>query len=95
MPRDSILERVMTRTGATYRQIDHWCRKGYLLPGTPGSGFYREWSEKEIQITMLMVKLTAAGIPPKIAEQVARAGGNLEIAPGIWIIVGQFPNPRK
>jgi hypothetical protein len=83
--RDAGIDRVMVRTGATYRQLDHWCRRGYLMSGTPGTGYPRDWPESEIQVATVMVKLAAAGIPPKVAERVARAGGNLEIGPGVWV----------
>lgn len=82
----SELDRVIRRTGATYRQLDHWCRRGYLAPGTPGTGYVRDWPESEIRVAALMVKMTAAGIPPKVAEKVARAGGNLEVGPGVWVM---------
>ena len=62
--------------GATYRQLDHWCRRGWLLPGvgTPGSGAARDWPPEEIAIATTMVRLVAAGMEPAAAAVVARVG---------------------
>jgi rRNA processing protein Krr1/Pno1 len=85
--RDTELERVIEQTGATYRQLDHWCRQNYLLPGTPGVGSRRQWPPCEVMVARRMVRLTAAGIPPKVAVRVARAAGRLEIGPGVYVIM--------
>jgi hypothetical protein len=82
------LDRVLQRTGATYRQLDWWCRQGYLSPGTPGIGAVRDWPESEIRVAAAMVRLTAVGIPPRLAVEVARAGGSLEAGPGVYISLG-------
>jgi hypothetical protein len=81
------LDTVLRRTGATYRQLDHWCTRKYIRPGNPGTGTSREWPESEIKVAQLMVRMTAAGIPPRLAVRIARAGGNLEIGPGITVVV--------
>lgn len=48
-------------TGATYRQLDYWCRSG-LIPGqagvAPGSGARRRWTAADVQRARL-VKLAA------------------------------------
>jgi hypothetical protein len=38
--------------GLTYRQLDHWTRKGYLTPSLApgdGSGNRRRWSHQDVQ----------------------------------------------
>jgi hypothetical protein len=82
------LDRVLERTGATYRQLDYWCRQGYLSPGTPGTGAVRDWPESEIRAATAMARLTAVGISPGLAARVARAGGSLEVGPGVYISLG-------
>lgn len=77
--------------GISYRQLDHWVRKGWLQPGnaTPGSGAWRTWGEEERGVARIMARLVVAGIPPELAHRVARAGGSAELAPGIRIEVGE------
>lgn len=50
-------------TGATYRQIDYWCRQGIIFPvgeGTPGSGNRRQFDKSLIDRIKLVVKISAA-----------------------------------
>lgn len=83
--REPELDRVLIRTGATYRQLDHWCRREYLdVPGY-GVGTPRQWPESEIKVAQVMVRLTKAGIPPKVACKIAR--GTTQIGPGITVTV--------
>lgn len=71
------LDHVVHTTGATYRQLDHWCRMGYLHPGSPGTGHSRVWPSTEIVVAAKMVRLVKAGISPRVAEQVARGQSNI------------------
>lgn len=80
--------RISATTGATYRQLDHWARVGWLRPlcGSPGSGSRREWPAGEIEVARVMARLVnGAGLPPALAVRVAR--GDTEIAPGVWVLV--------
>ena len=81
------LDVVMPRAGgASYRQLDYWARKGYLqVTQDPGSGRAREWPDEEIRVASVMARLTAAGLPPATAVQVAR--GQTEIGPGVFVLV--------
>jgi len=65
----------------------HWSARGYIRPVGQGrgSGFTREWPQEEIAIAQMMARLVAAGLPPGLAEQVARYGP--EIAPGVRVEV--------
>ena len=46
-------------TGATYRQLDHWCRRGFI-PGQPtmgiGSGHRRLWTDKQVEEVELLMR---------------------------------------
>lgn len=54
---------LIKRTGATFRQIDHWCRMG-VIPTvgkqTPGSGYYRSFDENIVNPVELMAKVSRA-----------------------------------
>lgn len=64
-------------TGATYRQVDYWCRSGYLTPdrehpdALPGSGNKRSWTEGDVTLCRWMVRLTRAGLVPSVAAAAA------------------------
>lgn len=60
--------------GVTYRQLDHWVRRGYLRPDqpAPGSGNAREWSGDELRVAQLMACLKGAGFAPAAAADYAR-----------------------
>jgi len=81
--------------GPTYRQLDHWVRRGYLNPGNAnaGTGNYRQWPAGELRIANLMYRLIQAGLTPAAAARVARAGvgGAAELAPGIRIVIDERP----
>jgi hypothetical protein len=82
------LDFVMPRVaGASYRQLDHWVRQGYLRVQQhgPGSGHARQWPDEEVRVAAVMARLTAAGLPPALAERVAR--GDYEIGPGVFVLV--------
>lgn len=66
----------MLTAGITYRQLDHWCKTGYLRPAvaSPGSGYQRKFPPEEREIARLMVSLTAVGVEPSAAARAARDG---------------------
>lgn len=69
-------QREMTRrSGASYRQVDHWTRLGHLRSpeAGQGSGSVRYWNETECEIATLMVRLgKSAGIGVDTAAYLAR-----------------------
>lgn len=76
--------------GITYRQLDHWARRGYLKPvnGFSGSGRDREWSLAEVEVARRMGRLVAAGISVEQAAKFARSEWPRgELAPGVVIEV--------
>jgi hypothetical protein len=56
----------------TYRQLDHWCRVGYLRIDSPGSGYLRNWPATEQRVAELMGRLVDAGMRPGPAAELAR-----------------------
>ncbi len=82
----------MTRVGPSYRQIDHWTRKNYLqAEGGGGQGHTRRWPPRERDIAAMMHRLVVVGIPPDVAHEIARAGGDHELGPGVRVIVTPAP----
>ena len=69
----------LLRLGMTYRQLDFWCRQGYLRADEqdPGSGNRRIFDPHEVEVAARMVVYVAAGIPPAVANRAARNGGRL------------------
>jgi hypothetical protein len=62
-------------SGVTYRQVDFWCRAGYLKPSTkarPGTGHYRKFAPSEALIAKYALKLIAAGFTAPYALRYAR-----------------------
>jgi DNA-binding transcriptional MerR regulator len=62
----------LTTLGLTYRQLDFWCRKGYLSTAAPGSGRRRTWTDDELAIAARMVKLIGCGFTVAKAAEIAR-----------------------
>jgi DNA-binding transcriptional MerR regulator len=58
--------------GITYRQLDHYCRRGYLHPAHRGSGYDRAFTPKEIEIAKRMVTLIRVGFTVAAAAAYAR-----------------------
>lgn len=75
--------------GPTYRQLDHWVRRGYLNPGNAnaGTGNSRQWPAGELAVARLMYRLTKAGLTLEAAYRVARYGG--ELAAGIRVVIDE------
>lgn len=65
-----------TYADITYRQLDHWCTKGWLVPmgrqsQNPGSGRQREFTQKQADKARIMSCLTSIGIATEKAEKIA------------------------
>ena len=83
---------VLRLTGVTYRQLDHWTRRGYLKPqhDKGGSGVPRDWPGKEIRVAATIGRLTRAGVDVSVAARIARDHVTLDqreftLAPGIKV----------
>lgn len=95
-------EQMLTTTGLTYRQLDHWTRRGWLheaeRAGT-GPGYRRRWLPGERDVADVMARLVDLGLAPDKAVTVARAatasaGGEVYCGGGVTITVavrGQTP----
>jgi hypothetical protein len=59
----------------TFRQFDHWCRKGWVRPDNPnaGSGRARSFSRTEVRVLKRMALLVAGGVATSVAAGMARA----------------------
>jgi hypothetical protein len=66
------MSRIEDKMNISYRQLDHWCREGYLKP-EGGNGTQRSWSEIEIKIGRMMSRLVAIGMTPSAASGYARS----------------------
>lgn len=57
------------QAGITYRQLDHWIRKGYLPGSAPGSGVSRTFSMEERDYIIRLARLVKAGIDVAVASR--------------------------
>jgi DNA-binding transcriptional MerR regulator len=80
------------RARISYRQLDHWTRKGYI-PGFErdvhiGSGYLRHYDEGQVSVVMEMAKLVHAGITVEVASMIAIElvdSGSAQLGPHYWI----------
>ena len=65
---------ILDAAGISYRQLDHWCRKGFAQPinNDPGYGHSRVFTRAEKSVLACMGRLVAAGLRPEIAHAIAR-----------------------
>ncbi len=92
-------EEVAAAAGITYRQLDYWCRAGYLSPEMcdkptrAHAGKARRWDSDEALAAICMGQLTAAGLLPGVAAPIARGARQdrarviHQLAIGIMIIL--------
>ena len=81
---------ITTSTGATYRQIDHWTRQGYIRTDgrpSPGSGITRQYPVEEAAVVAYMVRACRFGVSPERAAHAARHDG--ELGPGAYLVLDQ------
>ncbi|RCG27202.1 hypothetical protein DQ384_26140 [Sphaerisporangium album] len=76
----------------SYRQIDHWIRRGWLRPiDNGGTGHPREWPVIESRVRDLMGRLVDAGFTPAAAADAARMhvtlGGSVLLADGLVLLI--------
>ena len=65
---------LMDDTGITYRQLDYWCKRGWLLPvgQGEGSGNTRWWPSIELDVARRIAELVAEGYRTEVAAKKAR-----------------------
>lgn len=81
----------------TYRQLDYWCRRGYLKAEGHGSGTRREWPPTEVAVAGLMAVLTRVGLEVATAAEVARLMveqelGIVDLGEGVHLILVAPPD---
>lgn len=84
--------------GPTYRQVEHWVRRGFLRPDTTAHASGRPrwtWSDDEAGVAVRMARLAAAGLRVDVAEKVARQSpwGAVVLAPGVLITLFPTSSP--
>lgn len=60
----------------TPRQLDHWCRRGFI-PGqelSPGSGHHRVFSDEQVTMLTQMSVLVRGGFVPAKAAELVQSG---------------------
>jgi hypothetical protein len=65
---------IVDLTGASYRQIDYWCRTGRLSPslrGASGSGSSRLFDKFDLEVVRIVVWLVNEEVPVERAFNVA------------------------
>lgn len=68
------------RTGATYRQLDNWCRERVLAPARMterGPGSRRRWTLDQVRIVALVTDLAALGAPHTVLRRVVESAERL------------------
>jgi hypothetical protein len=60
------------RAGITYRQLDWWCRQGYVHAPSAGSGYRRTIPGPEMQVLQRMGRLVRTGLAVNVAATAAR-----------------------
>jgi hypothetical protein len=68
------------RAGITYRQLDWWCRQGYVHAPSGGSGYRRSIPEHEMQVLQRMGRLVKTGLAVNVAAGAARFMTDRELA---------------
>jgi hypothetical protein len=98
-------EQVCTLAGITYRQLDHWLRRGYVdcdradLGVPVGTGNPRRYTPEQTHRIRLVASLVHAGLSvPRAADLINRHLSGHDtftapLAPGVAVVVN-LPGPR-
>ncbi|HJQ00112.1 MAG TPA: MerR family transcriptional regulator [Jatrophihabitans sp.] len=86
---------LMARSGLSYRQVDFYCRTGYLRTigeGHPGNGYARRFSVAEANIAVFIKQLLDTGFTAAAAAALARehveTGRALIFGAGGFLLIG-------
>lgn len=83
-------------TGATPRQLAVWADKGWLSSPAPGTGHSREWTQFDLDLVTLIMRLRHAGIELEMAYKCSMAvlaakrrdnGVRIKLRDGIWLVL--------
>lgn len=63
-------QKIAAAFGLTFRQVDHWCRSGYIVAENEGSGTgnYRRFDLEQVGVARRMALLVKAGLSPGVAH---------------------------
>jgi hypothetical protein len=87
---------VTEKTGATGRQLDHWAGKGWLTSPAPGTGRSRQWTQFDLDLVTIIMRLRSAGIELEMAYKCSMAvmaakrrdnGVRIKLRDGIWLVM--------
>jgi DNA-binding transcriptional MerR regulator len=85
-------ESVCVRAGITYRNLDYWCRAGYLPTSERhshlGSGYPRDFTEAEAEHVAALARLVKAGIRLDVASKALREQTDDGAIPASLILPG-------
>lgn len=92
---------LLARAGISYRQLDYWCRCGYInerfqrrngeAVEAGKSGYRRDLDADEEQVLLRMARLVNAGMQPDVAARLARSvvvvdgTGYMHLGPGLLL----------
>lgn len=73
-PRSYTSEQILDLTGITYRQLDYWCRCGWLGDSLRwrGSGNFRTFTEAQAALIHVTARLIYAGFTASAAVRIAK-----------------------
>jgi DNA-binding transcriptional MerR regulator len=86
---------VLRITGVSYRQLDHWTRRGIVVPSVrpaSGSGSRRLYSFRDLVAIRMLKRLTDAGVSPNNlgkAVQTLRRLGEDDLASSVLVTDGE------
>ncbi len=99
LPQTRKIRQDMAALGVSRRQLEYWVEMGWVRPAEARiSGHPRSFSDAERKVLALLVRLTAAGLPARVAAPVARGAvaaaeadpgedAEVELAPGLYLTV--------
>lgn len=87
----------MVYADISYRQLDHWCTKGWLVPTgrqsqNPGSGRQRSFTKEQADKARLMKCLIDLGMATEVTEKIAQLSAvrgikKLYIGHGVTLLI--------
>lgn len=66
-------QEVILLTGVTYRQLDHWCNRGWVTPSVAdaeGSGSKRRYAPRDVFSVRVMAALMGTGVSGEQAASI-------------------------
>ena len=88
--REAILStrQVISLTGASWRQIDYWCRRGWLHAGNPGGGRSRRYSVRDARVAVALCLMEGATHLGQVTRDRIVAATQDATRPPLFVVVG-------